>query len=254
MANMDIAEVRRRNLRAWIDQDPHSQGNVEAWCHHYSRFADKPISPTYIRQLVPARGGAARNIGERAARKLEAAGGKPPGWLDIAPGTLLVQESAPTPAPGSYAALAAAQGGHEGGTLLTGLSPAPDRKGMVPLISSVQAGHWTHAADLLQPGEAYDWIETGVTVRPHTFALRVTGDSMEPEFAHGTIVIVEPEMDAHPGDYVVAKNGDEEAVLKKLVRDGADLYLVPLNTRYPIKPLGAARIVGVVREAVKRYR
>lgn len=170
------------------------------------------------------------------------------------PRTLLAQESTPAPAPGSYAALAAAQGGHEGGTLLTGLSPAPDRKGRVPLISNVQAGHWTHAADLLQPGEAYEWIETGVTVRPHTFALRVTGDSMEPEFAHGTIVIVEPEMDAHPGDYVIAKNGDEEAVLKKLVRDGADLYLVPLNTRYPIKPLGTARIVGVVREAVKRYR
>lgn len=64
----------------------------------------------------------------------------------------------------------------------------------MPLISNGQAGHWTHAADLLQPGEAYEWIETGVTVRPYTFALRVTGDSMEPEFAHGTIVIVEPEM------------------------------------------------------------
>lgn len=169
------------------------------------------------------------------------------------PRTLLTPDL--PPAEGVNAAAPAdAQGGHEGGTLLTGLSPAPDPKGRVPLISNVQAGHWTHAADLLQPGEAYDWIETGVTVRPHTFALRVTGDSMEPEFAHGTIVIVEPEMDAHPGDYVIAKNGDEEAVLKKLVRDGADLYLVPLNTRYPIKPLGTARIVGVVREAVKRYR
>lgn len=239
---MSKNEIRRLRLRQLIDE--RYDGKVA----RLAAFLDmKP--PQLHRWLSGGQG-----VHEDSARAIERDCGLPPGWLDVAPGTLLVQEATPAPAPGSYAALATAQGGHEGGTLLTGLSPAPDRKGRVPLISNVQAGHWTHAVDLLQPGEAYDWIETGVTVRPHTFALRVEGDSMEPEFAHGTIVIVEPEMDAHPGDYVVAKNGDEEAVLKKLVRDGADLYLVPLNTRYPIKPLGAARIVGVVREAVKRYR
>lgn len=137
--------------------------------------------------------------------------------------------------------------------LLAGLSPAPERKGRVPLISWVQAGEWAHAADLLQPGEAYEWIDTSVAVQAHTFALRVEGDSMEPEFAPGTILVVEPELDAYPGDYVIAKNGDE-ATFKQLVRDGADLYLKPLNPRYPIKPLGSARVIGVVREAVKRYR
>ena len=137
--------------------------------------------------------------------------------------------------------------------LLAGLSPAPERTGRVPLISWVQAGEWAHAADLLQPGEAYEWIDTSVAVQAHTFALRVEGDSMEPEFAPGTILVVEPELDAYPGDYVIAKNGDE-ATFKQLVRDGADLYLKPLNPRYPIKPLGSARVVGVVREAVKRYR
>ena len=134
------------------------------------------------------------------------------------------------------------------------VGPAPERSGRVPLISWVQAGDWSHAADLLHPGEAVEWIDTSVTVRPHTFALRVEGDSMEPEFAPGTILVVEPEMDAYPGDYVIAKNGDDEATFKQLVRDGADLYLKPLNARYPIKPLGNSRIVGVVREAVKRYR
>ncbi|WP_297360407.1 LexA family transcriptional regulator [Thauera sp.] len=134
------------------------------------------------------------------------------------------------------------------------ISPSPERVGRVPLISWVQAGDWSHAADLLHPGEALEWIDTGVRVRPHTFALRVEGDSMEPEFAPGTILVVEPEMDAYPGDFVIAKNGDGEATFKQLVRDGADLYLKPLNARYPIKPLGHSRIVGVVREAVKRYR
>lgn len=134
------------------------------------------------------------------------------------------------------------------------VSTGPSRLARVPLISWVQAGDWSHVTDLLQPGEAYEWIDTGVRVCPHTFALRVEGDSMEPEFAPGTILVVEPEMDAHPGDYVIAKNGDDEATFKQLVRDGADLYLKPLNPRYPIRALGHSRIVGVVREAVKRYR
>jgi SOS-response transcriptional repressor LexA len=134
------------------------------------------------------------------------------------------------------------------------VSPGPERRARVPLISWVQAGDWSHAADLFQPGDAEDWVETSVAVRSHTFALRVKGDSMEPEFMAGTLVVVEPEMDAHPGDFVIARNGDGEATFKQLTIDGPDLYLKPLNPRYPIKPLGTARIVGVVREAVKRYR
>lgn len=132
--------------------------------------------------------------------------------------------------------------------------PGPGLSGKVPLISWVQAGDWAHAADLLAPGEAFEWIDTTVTIQAHTFALRVTGDSMEPDFPAGMILVVEPEMDAQPGDFVIVKNGDDEATFKQLVRDGADLYLKPLNPRYPIKPLGSSRIVGVVREAVRKLR
>jgi SOS-response transcriptional repressor LexA len=57
-----------------------------------------------------------------------------------------------------------------------------------------------------------------------------------------------------PSDYVVAKNGEEEATFKQLVRDGADLYLKPINERYPIKPLGKDKIVGVVREMIQKFR
>ena len=132
--------------------------------------------------------------------------------------------------------------------------PGPNLSSCVPLISWVQAGGWSHAADLLQPGEAFEWIRTTVTVQAHTFALRVTGDSMEPDFPAGMVLVVEPEMDAHPGDFVIVRNGDNEATFKQLVRDGADLYLKPLNPRYPIKPLGSSHIVGVVREAVRKLR
>lgn len=133
--------------------------------------------------------------------------------------------------------------------------PGPTMKGEVPLLSNVQAGMYTEFVDNLHPGEGdYEKIPTAVPVNRYTFALRVTGDSMEPEFTEGMLLIIEPELDAQPNDYVVAKNGGNETTFKQLVRDGEDWYLKPLNPRYPIKPLGKSTIVGVLRAVEKRYR
>lgn len=96
-------------------------------------------------------------------------------------------------------------------------------------------------------------IPTTVPVNRYTFALRVAGDSMEPEFREGMLLIIEPELEPVPGDFVVAKNGDG-TTFKQLVKDGQEWYLKPLNERYPIKPLGESQIIGVLRAVEKRYR
>lgn len=135
------------------------------------------------------------------------------------------------------------------------IEPGPDMRGRVPLISWVQAGAFSEAVDLLQPGFAEEMVDTTVRARSHTFALRVSGDSMDPDFPEGTILIVEPELEAHAGDYVIVKNGAEEATFKQLVKDGADWYLKPLNTRYPIKAWdNSMHIVGVVRASERKFR
>jgi SOS-response transcriptional repressor LexA len=126
-------------------------------------------------------------------------------------------------------------------------------RGRVPVISSVRAGDYSEIVDNLHPGDADEWIEVSCQVMRHTFALVVEGDSMEPEFTEGMRVVVEPDLEPRIGDYVVAGNGDR-ATLKKLVRDGDELYLKPLNSHYPTKPLGDGRIIGVVREAHRKYR
>lgn len=114
---------------------------------------------------------------------------------------------------------------------------------------------YTEFVDNLHPGdERYEQIPTTVPVNRYTFALRVSGDSMQPKFNDGDVLVVEPEMDPNPGDYVIAKNGSEETTFKQLVKDGADWYLKPLNERYPIKPLGKSTIVGVVRAVEMRLR
>ncbi len=66
---------------------------------------------------------------------------------------------------------------------------------------------------------------------------------MEPIFPAGAIIVVEPDLEAIPGNYVIVRNGGGEATFKQLVKDGEDWYLKPVNPRYPIKPLGSSHIV-----------
>lgn len=124
----------------------------------------------------------------------------------------------------------------------------PKIGGRVPLLSNVQAGSFKEFVDNNHPGDGgQELIPTSVPVQRHTFALRVSGDSMEPDFREGMILIIEPELEPNPGDFVIAKNGGGETTFKQLVKDGPDWYLKPLNERYPVKPLGNSTIVGVLR-------
>jgi len=81
----------------------------------------------------------------------------------------------------------------------------------------------------------------------------MVGDSTD-SFPEGSLLIVEPEMQALPGDYVIALNSENQTTFKQLIRDGGELFLKPLNVRYPIRPLGSAAIIGVVREFTKKFR
>lgn len=132
-----------------------------------------------------------------------------------------------------------------------------DVRAEVPLVSEVEAGNYT-VIDNFKPTTLFDTVPVSVPVKKHTYALRVHGDSMVSEtgdsFPAGSILIVEPEMEPMPGDYVIAVNDASETTFKQLVKDGGDLYLKPLNNRYPIKPLGDAQVIGVVREFTKRFR
>lgn len=117
-------------------------------------------------------------------------------------------------------------------------------KGWVPLISYVQAGNWTEAIDLYEPGYAE---RVSPTVIPHsrsTFALRVEGRSMTlPEgigglsFPHGMVIYVDPEKPCPDGSYVVARYDGNKATFKRLLHEEGRPILVPLNpdrSEYPV--------------------
>lgn len=119
--------------------------------------------------------------------------------------------------------------------------PGPDLRRRVPLLSSVQAGSWKEIVEgNLQ--DVNEWIETTAKVSPYSFSLRVSGDSMDGppgqgvSIPNGSIVIVDPEVEALNGRIVVARvNGSNEATVKKLAIDGPNIYLMPLNPNF--KPI-----------------
>jgi SOS-response transcriptional repressor LexA len=133
----------------------------------------------------------------------------------------------------------------------------PELRREVPIVSEVEAGRYT-TIDNFKLRRGLKMVPINVEIRRHTFALRVHGDSMISEshdsFPEGSVLIVEPDMEAISGDYVIAKNLDGETTFKQLVKDGGEYFLKPLNARYPIRPLGTAEIIGVVREFSKTFR
>jgi len=130
--------------------------------------------------------------------------------------------------------------------------PGPDIRRRVPLLSSVQAGNWKEMVEG-NLDEVTEWIETTAKVSPYAFSLRVTGDSMSSpagsglSLPDGSLVIVDPDVEPVSGKIVVARlNGSSDSTIKKLVVDGPNMYLMPLNPAYrPIPIDGSCEIVGV---------
>lgn len=119
------------------------------------------------------------------------------------------------------------------------LESGPDIKGSVPLISSVQAGRWTEIVDHFPPGEAEEWLPCIKAHGPHTFALRVEGDSMfnpggKWSVSEGEIVYVDPDRAPENRQLVVVRLDDErKATLKQYITDGDKTYLKALNPHWP---------------------
>lgn len=124
----------------------------------------------------------------------------------------------------------------------------------IPVISWVIAGRWKEVCDAFEPGDADEWIESDVRGR-NVFALRVVGDSMEPEFKEGEVVIVSPHVEALPGDFVVVKDREDKATFKQLKKYGPRWVLHPLNPKYDDQEVsrGEFRIIGKVVKKEKRY-
>jgi DNA polymerase V len=99
----------------------------------------------------------------------------------------------------------------------------------------------------------YQRPDTGTCVDAEPFALQVTDISMEPEFARGCIVIIDPTGRATAGAYVLAEL-DDGFELGCLLGDKSAWHLVTLTPGAKKKSISLEQIRGVVTQRAGRRR
>ncbi len=118
----------------------------------------------------------------------------------------------------------------------------------VPVINKVAAGYPRHFTDLdYPPSVADEYIRCVDLHDPQAFAARVVGDSMEPKYQEGDIVVFSPAVTASSGDDCFVRFEDDGATTFKRVYqdDEGTLRLQPLNDQYPAEVFPRERISGL---------
>ncbi len=105
----------------------------------------------------------------------------------------------------------------------------------IPLIGMAQAGGDGYFDDGGFPaGAGWDEVSIPEVGDPHAYALEIAGDSMEPVFRDGDMVVVSPSAPIRRGDRVVVRTMRGEAMAKQLVRQSARrIELRSLNPEHP---------------------
>ena len=106
----------------------------------------------------------------------------------------------------------------------------------------------------------YEMLDESGCASSEPFALRVLGDSMEPEFVDGCIIIIDPAGVIEDGKYVIAEV-DGEYIFRQFKKEKEKCFLKPLNEGYKTIEIDGPGVVrgvitqkaGTRRKFHKRY-
>jgi repressor LexA len=128
--------------------------------------------------------------------------------------------------------------------------PVPLRR-EVPLINKVAAGYPREFTDLGYPARVADeYVRCPDLDDPDAFAARVVGDSMQPVYAEGDIVVFSPSRPVKSGmDCFARLEPDHETTFKRVYLEqegGRELIrLQPLNSAYPPRVVEREQVAGL---------
>ncbi len=128
---------------------------------------------------------------------------------------------------------------------------------LVPVINKVSAGYPSDFNDLDYPvGVADDYLRCPDLHDPNAFAVRVVGDSMEPKFREGDIVIFSPAAEVRNGDdcFVRFASPHETTFKRVFFEPENKIRLQPRNAKYAPTMVDGKRINGIYRALVKYER
>jgi phage repressor protein C with HTH and peptisase S24 domain len=131
--------------------------------------------------------------------------------------------------------------------LLTKKPKQPSRA--VPLIGFAQAGSGGYFDDGGFPlGSGWDEIKFPGVDDEHAYALEVSGNSMEPLFRKGDLLIVSPAAAMRKGDRIVVKTRGGEVLAKELKRKTAKaVELRSLNAEHKDRTLQMSEVAWIAR-------
>jgi phage repressor protein C with HTH and peptisase S24 domain len=125
--------------------------------------------------------------------------------------------------------------------------PGPARR--IPLIGMAQAGGDGYFSDGGYPAGA-GWDEVGLPeiADANAYALEISGESMEPVFRDGDMIVVSPEASIRRGDRVVVRTQRGEVMAKLLARRSARrIELRSFNPEHPNYTFELAEITWMHR-------
>lgn len=127
----------------------------------------------------------------------------------------------------------------------TNIEPVPPMTVRIPIIGEIACGEPILAKENIL-GYVYESPELLPTGK--LFYLRAKGESMEPTIPNGALVLIREQPEVDPGSIAaVLVNGETEATLKRIKRQGDLILLVPDNSEYEpivVTEDSPARIIG----------
>jgi phage repressor protein C with HTH and peptisase S24 domain len=119
----------------------------------------------------------------------------------------------------------------------------------VPLLGFAEAGAGGYFDDGGFPaGAGWDEIAFPAVEDTHAYALEVSGQSMEPAYRDGDVILVSPAAPVRRGDRVVVKTRDGEVMAKELKRSTAKaIELKSLNAQHPDRTIATEDVLWVAR-------
>ena len=113
------------------------------------------------------------------------------------------------------------------------VEPPKEKKNkfVIPVLGRVVAGYPIEAIENIID---YEEISEAMARQGEFFALKIKGDSMEPKFSEGDIVIVRKQENVENGDIAIMLINGDEATIKKFQRFEGGINLIPTNRAYDI--------------------
>ena len=101
----------------------------------------------------------------------------------------------------------------------------------IPVLGTVAAGL---PIDAIENIIDYEEISPQMANTGEYFCLQVKGQSMEPKFSEGDVVVVRKQPDIESGDIAIVIVNGNEATIKKIKKRPDGIMLVPLNSAYDV--------------------